>query len=61
MYKTAEVVSVTGTEALILFADLNIQKTATIMKDLTVAPGDTVFVIFQDDLSNCVIIGLKEV
>lgn len=60
MYKTALVVEVTGTEALILFSDLNIQKTATVMKDLTVAPDDTVFVLDQGDLSNCLIIGVKE-
>ena len=61
MYKTALVVSVTGTEALILFDDLNIQKTAEIMKDLTVAPGDTAIVIYQGDLANCMIIGVRDV
>lgn len=60
MYRTALVISVTGTEALILISDLNIQKTAAIMKDLTAAPGDTVYVIDQGSLSNCLIIGIKQ-
>lgn len=60
MYLTALVVSVEGTEALVLFSDLNIQKTAMIMKDVVVAPGDAVVVIHQGDLANCMIIGIKE-
>lgn len=60
MYRTALVISVAGTEALILISDLNIQKTAAIMKDLTVAPNDTVFVIDQGNLANCLIIGIKQ-
>jgi hypothetical protein len=60
MYRTATVINVTGTEALILFTDLNIQKTASIMKDVTVAPNDTAIVLFQGDLANCMIIGVKE-
>jgi hypothetical protein len=60
MYRTATVINVTGTEALILFTDLNIQKTASIMKDVTVAPNDTAIVLSQGDLANCMIIGVKE-
>lgn len=60
MYRTATVINVTGTEALILFTDLNIQKTASIMKDVTVAPNDTAIVLSQGDLANCLIIGVKE-
>lgn len=60
MYMTATVVSMEGTEALILFHDLNIQKTAAVMKDLTVAPGDTVYVLTQGGVSNCLVIGIKE-
>ena len=61
MYKTATVISVSGVEALILFDDLNIQKTAEIMKDLTVSPGDTAVVIYQGNLANCLIIGVRDV
>jgi hypothetical protein len=60
MYRTATVINVTGTEALILFTDLNIQKKAEIMKEVTVAPGDTAVVLSQDNLTNCMIIGVKE-
>jgi hypothetical protein len=60
MYRTATVINVTGTEALILFTDLNIQKKAEIMKEVTVAPGDTAVVLSQDNLINCMIIGVKE-
>lgn len=60
MYRTATVINVTGTEALILFTDLNIQKTASIMKDVTVTPNDTAIVLSQGDLANCMIIGVKE-
>jgi hypothetical protein len=60
MYRTATVINVTGTEALILFTDLNIQKKAEIMKEVTVAPGDTAIVLSQDNLTNCMIIGVKE-
>lgn len=60
MYRTAIVVEAAGAEALILFNDINIQKTAAVVKDLTVTPGDTVFVIDQGNLSNCVIIGIKQ-
>lgn len=60
MYRTATVINVTGTEALILFTDLNIQKTASIMKNVTVAPNDTAIVLSQGDLANCMIIGVKE-
>lgn len=60
MYRTATVVESTGTEALVLFPDLKIQKTAAVMMDLTIAPGDTVYVIDQGNLSNCLIIGIKQ-
>lgn len=60
MYRTATVINVTGTEALILFTDLNIQKKAEIMKEVTVAPNDTAIVLSQDNLTNCMIIGVKE-
>lgn len=60
MYRTATVIQVTGTKALILFTDLNIQKTAEIMKEITVAPNDTAIVLSQGDLKNCMIIGVKE-
>lgn len=60
MYLTAKVVSVEGTEALILFQDLNIQKTAAVIKDLTVAPDDTVYVLTRGGVSNCLVIGIKE-
>ena len=60
MYKTAKVISVSGTEALVLFTDLNIQKTAEIMKEVTVAPDDTAIVLHQANLTNCMIIGVKE-
>jgi len=60
MYSTAITVEVTGTEALILFSDTQIQKTAAIMKDLTVAPGDTVYVLTQGGVTNCLIIGIKQ-
>jgi hypothetical protein len=60
MYRTATVINVTGTEALILFTDLNIQKKAEIMKEVTVAPGDTAIVLSQGNLTNCMIIGVKE-
>lgn len=60
MYRTATVINVTGTEALILFTDLNIQKKAEIMKEVTVAPNDTAIVLSQGNLTNCMIIGVKE-
>lgn len=60
MYRTATVVESTGTEALVLFPDLKIQKTAAVMMDLTIAPGDTVYVIDQGNLSNCLVIGVKQ-
>ena len=60
MYRTATVINVTGTEALILFTDLNIQKTAEIMKEVTVAPNDIAIVLTQANLTNCMIIGVKE-
>ena len=60
MYKTAFVVSVTGTAAAILFTDINIQTTADIMADVTVAAGDTAVVLYQADYTNCLIIGMKE-
>jgi hypothetical protein len=60
MYRLATVIALAGTDALILFDDLKIQKTAGIMKDITVAPGDTAVVIYQGNFDNCLIIGLKE-
>ena len=58
MYKLAKVISATETEALILFEDLKIQASALIMTDVVVAPGDRAVVIFQDDITSGLIIGI---
>ncbi len=60
MYRTALVIDVSGTAATILFTDINIQKTAEIMAEVTVAAGDTAVVLYQADYTNCLIIGIKE-
>ncbi len=59
MYMTATVIQAAGTEALVLFPDQGIQKTAAVMDGVSASPGDTVYVLTQDGFSNCLVIGVK--
>ena len=46
--------------ATIIFEDLNIQKEAAIMQNARVAAGDTAIVLSEENLSNCVILGVMK-
>ena len=60
MYRTAEVVSVSGSEAIVLFPSLGIQTEAEIMRGVAVSAGDTAVILSHDGFSDCLIIGVKE-
>lgn len=45
-------------KATVLFSDINIQKVVSVMMGVIVAPGDVGIVLFNDNLSDCILIGV---
>ena len=56
--RRAMVINVKEDEAIVLFADLNIQKNASILKGVEVNAGDIALIGFEDKSSRCIVIGV---